>query len=78
MRSRVRLRRGTSLRPFLIDLVIQVVQTVAPDGSRVRLVFVVKLFLGTRDASWSDSSEEAAETAVGLVDSFVLAFPRAR
>lgn len=53
------------------------IESVASDGSRVRLVVFVELLLRARDAARDDAVEQAAQARVGAVDARVLALPRA-
>jgi hypothetical protein len=56
--------------------VIQIVHAITSHRSCVGLVFLVELLLRAGHTSRCDFAEETAQTAVCLVDSFVLAFSR--
>lgn len=63
---------------IIFVIIVSVVDAISPDGPHVRLVFVVELFLGSRHTSWCHSPQETTESAVGFVDSLVLALACAR
>src|SRR5690242_3095293 len=70
---------GAESREFLLRFVaFDDIQSVASDGSSVRLVFLVKSFRRARYTAWDRSSGKTPKAGVLFVDPLVVSLARAR